>query len=137
MNTESPQTPPPAPKNLPETEMDEFESSKNIIKMGPQSARMRYMKLGGIGVALLVLIGVAIYGVVMMGNSQKNNQAKATPTPASIANQTPSPSPAVQYPTEYQIIEGKVMGFDRNINGATEGRTRLNLPPMNIVATFE
>jgi hypothetical protein len=137
MNTDKPQTPPPAPQNQLETDMDEFESSKNILKMGPQSPAAKYAKLGGIGVALMVLIGVAIYGVIMMGNSQKNNQAKVTPTPASVANQTPSPTPTVQYPSEYQAIDGKIQAFDKNINSNTESRTRLNMPQMNIVATFE
>jgi negative regulator of sigma E activity len=128
-NNELPTKPP-----VSETEMDEFESNKMSLKVATKNT-LKMVKLAAVAAVVIFVVVAGIYALNMV-NQSRNTQQLATPVPTVLATASPSPTPKVQYPEEYQNIESKINGYSQEINAPTEERVRLNPPAMNLSVTF-
>lgn len=124
----------PSKPPVAETEMDEFESNKMTLK-GATKNTLKFLKLGAIAMVAVFLVVASIYALNMI-NQSRNVQQVATPVPTIMVSASPSPTPVVQYPVEYQNIESKINGYTQDINAPTEERVRLNPPAMNLSVSF-
>lgn len=124
--------------NIPSTqmdEMDEFESTAKGTSQLKIKSGIKLVKFAVIGLAVVFLVGAGIYALSLLSQTQKGNNQQQ-PGPSVVAQSTPIPTPEINLPDEYKIIEKKVSDYDKSINNPQEGRVRLNVPAMNITVGF-
>ena len=127
------QMPSPPPQD---SDMDEFESSAVTQKKSTVTNSIKIIKIGSIVLVVILLVGIAAYAVSMLGRKDASNGSINTVKATAFPTEKPVATQGIAYPEEFSIIEGKIENYENDLTGPQEDRTKLNIPTMDMRATF-